>query len=167
MAEQLSAPTTEETPTAQTVSATPPLSAKELRRRRLILSVSIAILVFILVGLVAGTIWAIQPDNQPITRGLRDVAIIFLAFLALWIGILLVVLLYLVMMLTLLIRDEIKPLLESINETMNTVRGTTVFMSNNVVEPTIKVASALSGVWRTIEELAGIRASVQPKQRKE
>jgi len=142
MAEQL-APTTEETPTAP---ATPPLSAKELRRRRLILSVSIAILVAILIGLIAGTIWAIQPDNQSITRGLRDVAIIFLAFLALWIGIMLIVLLYLVLMLTLLIRDEIKPLLESINETMNTVRGTTVFMSENVVEPTIKVAS--TPFWR-------------------
>jgi amino acid transporter len=167
MAEQLPTPTTEEMPTAQTVSATPPLSAKELRRRRLILYGSIAGLVIILVLLAAATIWAIQPGNQPITRGLRDVAIIFLAFLALWIGIMLVVLLYLVLMLTLLIRDEIKPLLESINETMNTVRGTTVFMSENVVQPTIKVASTLSGVWRTLEALAGIRASVQPKQRKE
>jgi amino acid transporter len=164
MAEQLSTPTTEEAPTAQ---ATPPLSAKELRRRRLILSGTIAGLVLILILLAAATFWAIQPQNQGITRGLRDVAIIFLAFLALWIGVMLVVLLYLVLMLTMLIRDEIKPLLESINMTMNTVRGTTVFMSENVVQPTIKVASALSGVRRTLEALAGIRASVQPKQRKE
>jgi hypothetical protein len=164
MAEQLSAPTTEETPTAP---ATPPLSAKELRKRRLILYGSIAGLVVILILLVIATLWAIQPDNQPITRGLRDVAIIFLAFLSVVIGAMLVALLYQVTMLTLLLRDEIKPLLESVNETMNTVRGTTAFMSENVVEPTIKVASTLSGVWRTLEVLAGIRASVQPKQRKE
>jgi len=163
MAEQL-APTTEETPTAP---ATPPLSAKQLRRRRLILYGSIAGLVVILILLVIATLWAIQPDNQPITRGLRDVAIIFLAFLSVVIGAMLVALLYQVTMLTLLLRDEIKPLLESVNETMNTVRGTTVFMSENVVEPTIKVASTLSGMWRTFEVLAGIRASVQPKQRKE
>ena len=94
-------------------------------------------------------------------------AIIFLAFLSIVIGAMLVALLYQVTMLTLLLRDEVKPLLESINETMNTVRGTAVFMSNNVVEPTIKVASTLSGVWRTFETLAGIRSSVQPKQRKE
>ena len=163
MAEQL-APTTEETPTAP---ATPPLSAKEMRKRRLILYGSIAGLVVVLILLVIATLWAIQPDNQPITRGLRDVAIIFLAFLSVVIGAMLVALLYQVTMLTLLLRDEIKPLLESVNETMNTVRGTTVFMSENVVEPTIKVASTLSGVWRTLEVLAGIRASVQPKQRKE
>ena len=163
MAEQL-APTTEETPTAP---ATPPLSAKELRKRRLFIYGSIAGLVVVLILLVIATLWAIQPDNQPITRGLRDVAIIFLAFLSVVIGAMLVALLYQVTMLTLLLRDEIKPLLESVNETMNTVRGTTVFMSENVVEPTIKVASTLSGVWRTFEVLAGIRASVQPKQRKE
>jgi hypothetical protein len=40
-------------------------------------------------------------------------------------------------------------------------------MSENVVQPTIKVASTLSGVWSALETLAGIRSSVQPKQRKE
>ena len=122
-------------------------------------------MIFIL--LVIASIWAVQPQNRELTRSLRDVAIIFLAFLSIWIGVMLVILLYLVTMLTLLLRDEVKPLLESINETMNTVRGTTVFMSNNIVDPTIKVASTLSGVWRTLETLAGIRSSVQPKQRKE
>jgi len=162
MAEQLPAPTTEATPT---VEATP--SADELRKRRLILGLSIAGLVVILALLILATIWAVQPQNQGVTRGLRDVAIIFLAFLSIVIGAMLVALLYQVTMLTLLVRDEVKPMLESINETMNTVRGTTVFMSNNIVDPTIKVASTLSGVWRTLETLAGIRSSVQPKQRKE
>jgi hypothetical protein len=66
-----------------------------------------------------------------------------------------------------MMRDEIKPLLESINETMNTVRGTAVFMSDNLVQPTIKAASALAGVRRVFESLAGIQSSVKPKQRKE
>jgi uncharacterized integral membrane protein len=162
MAEQLPMPTTGETPTAQ---AAP--SAKELRKRRLIMYGSIAVLVLVLILLVVAIIWAVQPQNQEVTRGVRDVAIIFLAFLSIVIGAMLVALLYQVTMLTLLVRDEIKPLLESVNETMNTVRGTTAFMSDNVVQPTIKVASALSGVRRTLEVLAGIRASVQPKQRKE
>jgi len=162
MAEQLPMPTTGETPTAQ---AAP--SAKELRKRRLIMYGSIAVLVLVLILLVVAIIWAVQPQNQEVTRGVRDVAIIFLAFLSIAIGAMLVALLYQVTMLTLLVRDEVKPLLESVNETMNTVRGTTAFMSDNVVQPTIKVASALSGVRRTLEVLAGIRASVQPKQRKE
>ena len=162
MAEQLPMPTTGETPTAQ---AAP--SAKELRKRRLIMYGSIAVLVLILILLVVAIIWAVQPQNQEVTRGVRDVAIIFLAFLSIVISAMLVALLYQVTMLTLLVRDEVKPLLESVNETMNTVRGTTAFMSDNVVQPTIKVASAFSGVRRTLEVLAGIRASVRPKQRKE
>ena len=167
MAEQLPAPTTEATPIAQTAQATPEPSASELRKRRLILYGSIAGLVLLLILLGLAVYWAVQPQHQEVTRGLRDVAIIFLAFLSIVIGAMLVALLYQVSMLTLLLRDEVKPLLESINETMNTVRGTTMFMSNNIVEPTIKVASTLSGVWRTLETLAGIRSSVQPKQRKE
>jgi ABC-type sugar transport system permease subunit len=164
MAEQLPALTTEAVPTSQ---ATPEPSADELRKRRLILGIGVAIVVLLLVLLMGGTIWAVQPQNQEVTRGLRDVAIILLAFLSLVISAMSIAMLYQVTMLTLLLRDEIKPLLESVNETMNTVRGTTVFMSENVVQPTIKVASTLSGVWRTIEVLAGIRSSIQPKQRKE
>jgi amino acid transporter len=160
MAEQLTAPTT-------TQSAVPALSADEQRKRKLLMIGSLVVLVVIFILLVIASILAVQPQNRELTRSLRDVAIIFLTFLFIWIGVMLVILLYLVTMLTLLLRDEVKPLLESINETMNTVRGTTVFMSNNVVNPTIKVASALSGVWRTLETLAGIRSSVQPKQRKE
>ena len=167
MAEQLPAPTAEAAPTARTTQATPELSANELRKRRLILYGSIAGLVVLLILLALAVYWAVQPQHQEFTRGARDVAIIFLAFLSIVIGAMLIALLYQVTMLTLLLRDEVKPMLESINETMNTVRGTTMFMSNNIVDPTIKVASTLSGVWRTLETLAGIRSSVQPKQRKE
>jgi len=115
--------------------------------------------------LAIGTALAVNYPSQ--TSSVRDVAIIFLAFLSIGVGVMLVLLIYQVTKLTLLLRDEIKPLLESVNETMNTVRGTTVFMSENVVQPSIRVASTLSGVWRALETLAGIRASVQPKQRKE
>jgi len=167
MAEQLPAPTAEAAPTARAAQATPESSADELRKRRLIIYGSIAVLVVLVILLALAVYWAVQPQNQEFTRGLRDVAIIFLAFLSIVIGAMLVALLYQVTMLTLLLRDEVKPMLESINETMNTVRGTTAFMSNNIVDPTIKVASTLSGVWRTLETLAGIRSSVQPKQRKE
>jgi len=160
MAEQLPAPTTQ-----STTEEKPP--ASEQRRRRLITFGIIGGAVLILVLLIVATWWAVQPNNQPYTRGLRDVAIIFLAFLSIVIGGMLVALLYQVTMLTLLMRDEIKPLLESINETMNTVRGTAVFMSDNVVRPTINVASTFAGVRRIFESLAGIRSSVQPKQRKE
>ena len=159
MAEQLPAPITEAAP--------PSVSAREHRQRRLILWGVIGASVLIIVLLFLATWWGVQPQNQAYTRGLRDVALIFLAFLSIVIGALMVALLYQVTMLTLLMRDEVKPMLESIQDTMNTVRGTTAFMSDNIVEPTIKAASALAGVRRIFESLAGIRSSVNPKQRKE
>ena len=164
MAEQLPAPATEATPTTE---AAQPVSARAERRRKLIFWGAIIGVVLIIVLLLVATWWAVQPQNQDYTRGLRDVAIIFLAFLSIIIGGMMVTLLYQVAMLTLMMRDEIKPLLESIKETMNTVRGTAVFMSDNFVEPTIKAASAFAGVRRALGSLAGIRSRVNPKQRKE
>jgi hypothetical protein len=166
MAEQLPAPATQATPTTE---AAPHISADEARKsqrqRQLVLGGAIVLVVLILVVLIGGSYAAYQnPDGA---RTTRDIAIIVLAALSIIIGVLMILLLYQMTMLTLMMRDEIKPLLESINETMNTVRGTAVFMSENVVQPTINVASTFAGVRRAFKSLAGIRSSVQPKQRKE
>jgi hypothetical protein len=156
MAEQLPARTTEPAPTAD--------PAQE-RRRRLIQIGLIAAAVVIVVLIVGGVILAYQHPEG--TRVARDLAIILVAVLSVAISSMVILLLYQVMMLTLLLRDEIKPLLESINETMNTLRGTAAFVSDNVVQPTIKVSSAFAGVQRALKSLTGIRSSVNPKQRKE
>ena len=175
LGKQLPAPTIKASPDATSPDAaspdgkpkspvTPPISPQEQRKRKLLLWGGVAVVVVLFVLLIAATIWAIQPQNQEYTRGFRDVAIIFLAFLSIIIGGLLLALVYQVTLLTILVRDEVKPLLESVNDTMNTVRGTTAFVSDNVVQPTIKVASALASVQRVFESLAGIRSSVKPKQ---
>jgi hypothetical protein len=41
--------------------------------------------------------------------------------------------------LTNLLQNEIKPILESTNETVNTVRGTAIFVSENIVDPVVKL----------------------------
>jgi hypothetical protein len=101
--------------------------------------------------------------NASVTAMIRDIAIICLAVISGLIGIALIVLIYQIAMLTLLLRDEIKPLLESANETMDTLRGTTVFMSENIVEPAIKASSTVSGVRRVLEVLVGLRPSAKRK----
>jgi hypothetical protein len=84
----------------------------------------------------------------------RDVAIIMLAIESLVIGILMVVLLFQIRSLIRLIQEEIRPLLNSANETMGTVRGTAAFMSDNMVTPGLKLMSFFSGARRTLEVLA-------------
>jgi hypothetical protein len=156
MTEQLPPPPAETTTTPDPV---------QVRRKRLITFGLIAAGVLIIALIVGLVIMAYQHPAG--TQIARDLAIIALAALSVVISIMVILLLYQVTMLTLLLRDEIKPLLESINETMNTVRGTAVFMSDNIVQPTIKAASAFAGVRRTLAALMGIRSAVNPKQRKE
>jgi hypothetical protein len=95
-----------------------------------------------------------------ITATVRDVAIIVLAVESIVIGALLAFLSLQMYYLVRLIRDEIKPMLDSTNETVNTVRGTTVFLSETVASPVIKglsYLSALQGIARSLTYRRGGR----------
>jgi hypothetical protein len=88
------------------------------------------------------------------TAVLRDISIIVLALVTVVIGLFLVILIFQLQSLMALLRDEIKPLLDSANETASTVRGTTNFISDAVVTPMINVVSLASGVGQTLRTLA-------------
>ena len=83
----------------------------------------------------------------------RDIAIIALAVESLIIGLFLIILMWQIRSLTRLLQHEVKPLLDSVNETASTVKGTTVFLSDNVVSPMIRAASLASGVNRALKVL--------------
>jgi len=84
----------------------------------------------------------------------RDLAIILLAIESLIVGIVLIVLVWEVRNLAKLLREEIKPILESADETARTVRGTTVFVSENLVNPVVRVSGFASGVMQALRILA-------------
>jgi hypothetical protein len=81
-------------------------------------------------------------------RIVRDVAIIVLALESIMIGVVLVILVLQVKTLVDLLQHEIKPILNSANETMGTVRGTTSLVSKGLVSPAIKIISVGAGVRR-------------------
>jgi hypothetical protein len=83
----------------------------------------------------------------------RDVAIIILAVESIIIGALLVVLIFQIQGLVRLLREEIRPILDSVNETASTVRGTTTFVSDTVVSPVMRVAGLVSALRRIIDVL--------------
>lgn len=95
---------------------------------------------------------------------LRDTAIIFVAFETLLIGVLMIVLTLQVQSLTVLLRDEIKPMLEAANETMATVRGTTQFVSHSVVSPVMKWSGYLAGLRRIVRGIGGLREGEEPEE---
>ncbi len=83
----------------------------------------------------------------------RDLAIVLLAVESLIIGIVLIVLILEVRSLAKLLRDEIKPILNSADETVRTLRGTTTFVSENLVTPVVRVSSFMAGVSQVVRIL--------------
>jgi hypothetical protein len=96
----------------------------------------------------------LQPGSP--TGTIRDIFIILMAVESLIIGAALVILMIQVASLINLVQNEVKPILQSTSETVNTLRGTTQFLSENLVEPVIKLNSSLAGM-RKILELLGIK----------
>lgn len=90
---------------------------------------------------------------------IRDVAIIFLALESLIIGVLLIVLILQILSLTRLLRDEIKPILNSADETVRTVRGTTTFVSDTFVTPMVRISSFAAGVAQALRILTRRRGA--------
>ena len=62
------------------------------------------------------------------------------------IGLVLVILVVQLAQLTNLLQTEIKPILDSTNDTVSTLRGTAKFLSDNLNEPVIKLNEYLAGL---------------------
>ena len=109
----------------------------------------------LLVGtLVAGiVILAIQGEGT--TSTVRDIFIILMAVESMVIGFALIILVVQLASLTNLLQNEIKPILKSTSETINTLKGTTAFLSDNLATPVIKVNSQLAG-FKKLFDLAGL-----------
>jgi hypothetical protein len=120
----------------------------------------VVLMVFLSISAYQATRAGVGPSPGSAVVGLlRDAAIVFVAFESLLIGMLLIVLMLQLQSLIVLLRDEIKPMLEAANETMSTVRGTTQFVSHNVVSPVMKWSSTLAGIRRIIRDASGLRKS--------
>lgn len=104
--------------------------------------IGVGILVVIL--LIVGAVMLIRSDNDTTGR-VRDVFIIFMALESLVLGVAMIVLIIQLATLINLLQNEIKPVINSTNETVNTLRGTVAFLSENITEPVIKLNSYLAG----------------------
>lgn len=134
------------------------LENEELRQqRKVIISIAIGV-ILILAVLITCLVFLLSPktDAEYVAR-IRDVFIIIMALESLLVGAVLVVLIIQMARLTNLLQNEIKPILESTNETISTLRGTTQFLSDNLAEPVIKINEYGAGIQKLIELLGLIR----------
>jgi hypothetical protein len=114
--------------------------------------------VVIFLALAAGLIWLViwLAQTRPTEIAtVRDVFIIALALETCLFGIVLMLLLIMVIRLVNMLEFEIKPILEQTNETVKTVRGTTDFVSRNVVGPVAKAGGYVAGLRRGLKVLLG------------
>lgn len=103
---------------------------------------------FILIAaFITGVVILLLPSTDPIfVARLRDVFIIVIALMSLLISIVMVILILQIAVLTNLLKNEIKPILDSTNETVSTLRGTASFISDNLAEPVIKLNEYIAAV---------------------
>lgn len=116
--------------------------------RKLVIYIGVA-LVVILGFIVFSTYWLLNHAQQ--TSVIRDIFIIFMALETLLLGVALTILIIQLARLINLLQNEIKPILNTTNETVSTLKGTTTFLSNNLVEPVMKLNELLAGFQKFFE----------------
>jgi heme/copper-type cytochrome/quinol oxidase subunit 2 len=148
----------------QTPPPPPPLTpeqiafkkAQEQQMRNTIVAIAVVVVV-ILAGLITAIYFLARPETSAAQVGrIRDIFIIVVALETLMIGIALIVLLVQLASLINLLQNEVRPIIQAANETVNTLRGTAEFLSKNAVEPVVKLNSYLASIQRVLE-LMGIK----------
>lgn len=154
---------TSPTPPAAPVIVPPPtgLSPEEekaARRTQIIIIVAAVVFVLFIIGAIV-----LMASFPAATVVARDIAIVFVAATTFFIGVAMIVLIIEIQVLINMLRHEIQPLLHSVNDTASTVRGTTEFVSQNLVSPIIKAAGFAAGVRQVTGDLISVVRGVRPR----
>jgi uncharacterized integral membrane protein len=128
---------------------------KIVRKQRMIVAGIVVVGIIILGLLVIGLFFLLNPNltTNDIVARLRDIFIILMALESLLIGLALFILIIQIARLTNLLENEVKPILDSTNETISNFRGTTKFLSDNLVEPVIKLNEMIAVFQRVTDIL--------------
>ncbi len=124
-----------------------------IRKQRWIIAAIILAVLLVLAGIVLAVI--ALSNNPAAATNIRDIFIIFMAFKSLIIGAALVVLVIQIASLINLLQNEVRPILKSTSDTVNLLRGTTEFLSENLVEPVIKLNTYLAGLRKFFDIFGG------------
>ena len=130
----------------------PPQEPELVPRSYIVIGVIVAIVLAVL--MVLGILWLATTQGAKM-EALRDIMIIVLALESCVFGIVLMLLLLMMIRLVNMLEFEIKPILEKTNETLGTVRGTTTFVSDHVVQPVTKATSYVAGFRSGLRTLFG------------
>jgi membrane protein implicated in regulation of membrane protease activity len=131
-------------------------AAEQKRREQRAVIIIIAVAVVLALITIVTFVFLMRSPPAAVAQ-MRDVFIIFLALQSLVIGLALVILLVQLARLINLLQNEVKPILESTNETINNLRGTTTFLTDNLVEPVIRLNEYTAGLAKLLLLLGIVR----------
>lgn len=123
-------------------------------KQKAILGSVIAAVVFI--AIIVG-LYLLGGSDQSALERLRDIAVIFVVLLSLVTVILLAGITAALVFLSIQIKDRVIPLLEEATGTVNRVRNTTNFVTEEAVKPIISVASNFSRIRQMTKTVTGAR----------
>ena len=126
------------------------------QKRAVVITLLVLVLIVTVISLALYYLLTANPDK---TEQIRDVFIIILAVQSLMMGLVMVILILQLARLINLIQNEIRPILDSTNETVSHLRGTTMFLSENVVEPVIKMNEYMAGFTQFFATIGLVRRS--------
>lgn len=140
-----------ETETAITTTSKevePVLKPEETNNKKA--TIAIIVVAVILIAIIAGIVVLSLQEPGTVTK-VRDLFIILMALMLFVIGLALVVLIVQIADLTNLLKNEVRPILNSTTDTVNTLKGTVRFMSDNLTEPVIKLNESLAGMKKIFQ----------------
>lgn len=117
----------------------------------------LAIVAVVALAVLAGFAVFALVQNPAQAETVRDIVIIFMGAESILLGLALVILIVQLARLTALLQDEVRPMLRSTNDTLDTLRGTTRFLSDNLVSPVIRANGAAAAVRRVVDLVRGGR----------
>jgi hypothetical protein len=119
--------------------------------------IGIIVAIVILLALIIFSLVSLFRADPGTTSKVRDIFIIIMALESLLLGVALIILIVQIAVLINVLKNEIRPILDTTNETIHHLRGTTTFLSNNLVEPVIKMNEYSAGLKRFIDLLKPTR----------
>jgi hypothetical protein len=120
--------------------------------------IAIAIFLITIGLLVIAIVLASNSQNAaPGVRIIRDLLIIVVTLEVIVVGAAITVFLIQVARLVNLVSNEIEPLITATSDTVNTVRGTALFLSKNLVEPVMTMNSTLKGLAKVAGDVDVLR----------
>ncbi len=129
-----------------------PSEQKELtaeQKKLLVIAIIVVLLIVVLIGV--SIYYLLQPSTD--TERIRNIFIIFMALASLLVGLTFVILMVQLARFINLLNNEVQPILQSTDETVSNLRGTTEFLSDYLVEPVIKMNEYISGILQLFQTI--------------